>query len=253
VSSAARIETAESKSQLAELRPSGTMNVGYAANVLGISPGDVDRFCKAGTLRAQRSRSGYWMIDASSVVQLREANPNANADGRELDTAEEQRAVPMIELAPCPRGACEAHWSRRGKIIPAFRLDLCRRCFFGHPLPPKAEEEILDAALHRAPVASVQAKAIVPAKRGPVIQEAMEKEPGTLAIGMRETVGVSAAAQIVGCSPDSILRWISGGAIEARRVTSRGWWRIDRASLTRFLDRCGDGENSVQAAPGGFT
>jgi len=124
----------------------------------------------AGTLRAQRSRSGYWIIDAASVIRWREANSNASEAVGEFESADEQRAVPTIELAPCPRGACEAHWARRGRIVPEYRVNLCRRCFLGHPLPPKAEDCILDAALHRAPVASVQVKSAVSPVHEPVTQ-----------------------------------------------------------------------------------
>ena len=64
---------------------------------------------------------------------------------------------------------------------------------------------------------------------------------------------MSDAALFAGFSHDTMLLLVEQGAIEARRVRSRGWWRIERTSLTRFLDRCVEGENSVQAALGGFT
>ena len=250
MSSPARIEIAESReSQLTEQQPFEIMNLGAAAKFLGVSPAEVDRLCQAGTLGAQRSRRGFWIIDAASIVQWREGNPNASASVGESESAGEQRAVPPIELSPCPRGACEAHWQRRRRIVPAFRLDLCRRCFLGHPLPPKAEEEgILDPAQSRVPVASVQAERVVSEKREPVIQEALEKERGTFAVDRPETVSLSAAAQIAGFSPDTVRRSVEQSAIEARRVTSRGWWRIERASLMRFLNRCADGESSLVAA-----
>ncbi len=237
VSYSAQIGMEEPKaSQLAEQPPREMVNVGAAAKCLGVSPAEVDRLCQAGALRAQRSRSGlHWIIEAASIIQWREANPNASASAGELESAEEQRAVPTIELAPCPRGACAAHWERRRRVMPEYRLNLCRRCFLGHPLPPKVEEEeSFDAALYRAPVTSVQVKAAVSAKQEPVIQEAMEEARQNRARA-QETMSVGAAAQVAGFSHDTMLRLVERGAIGARRSSSRGWWRIERASLVRFL------------------
>jgi len=50
-------------------------------------------------------------------------------------------------------------------------------------------------------------------------------------------ISVSTAARIAKCSPDTVMRWIEEGAIEAWRISPRGWWRIDRASLRRYLER----------------
>jgi len=50
-------------------------------------------------------------------------------------------------------------------------------------------------------------------------------------------ISVSTAARIAKCSPDTVTRWIEEGAIEAWRISKRGWWRIDRASLGRYLER----------------
>ncbi len=50
----------------------------------------------------------------------------------------------------------------------------------------------------------------------------------------RETVSVSVAARIAGCSVDTILHKIEEGAIG--RTSARGWWKIECESLTRFLD-----------------
>jgi excisionase family DNA binding protein len=54
---------------------------------------------------------------------------------------------------------------------------------------------------------------------------------------MSNTMSVSAAARIAGCSQDTVLRWIEEGAIVAWRIPPRGWYKIDRQSLIRYLDR----------------
>ncbi len=50
-------------------------------------------------------------------------------------------------------------------------------------------------------------------------------------------ISVSTAARIAKCSKDTVLRWIEEGAIEAWRISRRGWWRIDRASLSLYLEQ----------------
>jgi len=49
-------------------------------------------------------------------------------------------------------------------------------------------------------------------------------------------ISVSTAARIAGCSADSVLRWIEDGAIEARRSSPRGWWKVKKESLERYLE-----------------
>jgi excisionase family DNA binding protein len=124
----------------------------------------------------------------------------------------------------------------------------------GRPLSTKEEGgEIFDADLYRAPVASAQMKADVPAKQELVIQEAttVEKErergPGTLDDKTSETLSVNAAARIAGCSPDTVLRWIEEGAVEAWRHPPRGWYKVARDSLTRFLNRSAPNANAASA------
>jgi len=63
---------------------------------------------------------------------------------------------------------------------------------------------------------------------------------------MSNAMSVSAAARIAGCSQDTVLRWIEEGAIVAWRIPPRGWYKIDRDSLTRFLDRRPTHANSGQ-------
>jgi excisionase family DNA binding protein len=50
-------------------------------------------------------------------------------------------------------------------------------------------------------------------------------------------ISVTAAARLAGCSPDTVLRWIEEGAIEAWRSSPRGWWKIESRSLGRYLQR----------------
>jgi len=61
-------------------------------------------------------------------------------------------------------------------------------------------------------------------------------------------ISVSTAARIALCSPDTVLRWIEEGAIDAWRTMPRGWWRISHASLLRFLGRC----KASSSGNGGF-
>ncbi len=67
--------------------------------------------------------------------------------------------------------------------------------------------------------------------------------------GMSNTISVSAAARIAGCSPDTVLRWIEEGAVEAWRLPPRGWYKIDRDSLTRFLSRRESDTHTAKAWP----
>jgi len=67
-------------------------------------------------------------------------------------------------------------------------------------------------------------------------QEVDVKERGTNP-RERETVSVSVAARIAKCSPDTVLRWIEEGAIDAWRISRRGWWKVEYESLLRYLDR----------------
>lgn len=113
-----------SESQTGEHQPEKLVNIGTAARTLGISAEEVMELCEAGALKAQRTRNRFWLIDEQSLLRWREANP-------EIQSKE----------TPCPHGACEGHWSRRGQIVPAFRADLCLRCYSGRPLPMMAADE----------------------------------------------------------------------------------------------------------------
>lgn len=74
-----------------------------------------------------------------------------------------------------------------------------------------------------------------------------------MSVATQSEVGISvtAAARLAGCSPDTVLRWIEEGAIEAWRSSPRGWWKIESRSLGRYLQRMrgvGEAENAANTA-----
>ncbi len=114
------------------------VHVCFAAHLLGIEGDEVIGLCKSGALRARCNRHGTWWIDEIFLVRWHSANPNYGAEDKPLaasESADERRAL------PCPPGMCEGHWERRGRIVPAFRANLCRRCYSGRPLPVKADAD----------------------------------------------------------------------------------------------------------------
>jgi len=54
---------------------------------------------------------------------------------------------------------------------------------------------------------------------------------------MTAFVSVALAAKMLQCNRRSILRYLESGDLEGTRVTSRGWWRVSRASVQRKLDK----------------
>lgn len=100
------------------------MNLGAAARTLGIPSEEVAELCEAGALQAKRTRNGFWLIDQHSLARWHEANPERQP-----------------KETPCPRGACEAHWERRGQVVPEFLAGLCRKCYSGRSLPMMAADE----------------------------------------------------------------------------------------------------------------
>jgi hypothetical protein len=143
VSSAPIAKVAQQKSRFEE-QPDGEVHVGFAVHLLGIMPHEVVRLCKTGVLRARRNgKYGRWRLDKVFLVRWHDANPNYGAADREPNEEEEQHALTRLAAqAPCPSGACEAHWERRGRVVPAFRVRLCRRCYSGRPLLVKEEGAI---------------------------------------------------------------------------------------------------------------
>ena len=116
------------------------VRIGFAAALLEIESDEVIRLCKSGALRARCNRHGTWWIDEVCLVRWHSANPNYGAEDKPLAASEnvddeERRAL------PCPAGACESHWERRGREVPAFRANLCQRCYSGRPLPVKADAD----------------------------------------------------------------------------------------------------------------
>jgi excisionase family DNA binding protein len=133
--------------------------------------------------------------------------PHAKTEAPE-STIEKQR--------PCPAGFCESHWSRRRRLVPEFRANLCRSCFSGRPLRAKADGGEGDGSQHGA-------------------GQRDSREVGVVWRANRDFVSVSVAARIAKCSPDTVLRWIEEGAITAGRITPGGWYRVDFDSLARFM------------------
>ncbi len=118
--------------------PPQEVHVGFAVHLLGIESDEVIRLCKSGALRARRNRHGTWWIDEVFLVRWHSANPSYGAEDKPLaasESADERRAL------PCPPGMCEGHWQRRGRAVPAFRANLCQRCYSGRPLPVKADAD----------------------------------------------------------------------------------------------------------------
>ena len=134
-------DVADSDSPIAEANPQGIggpphqeVEIYFAVDLLGIASDEVIRLCKTGALHARRNRHGTWWINKAFLVRWHEANLNYGAvTGCEL----ERGALPISESEslPCPPGVCESHWERRGKIVPAFRANLCQSCYSGRPLP----------------------------------------------------------------------------------------------------------------------
>jgi hypothetical protein len=141
----AKTEAQESK--IDKQHPGSQVSIGAAAHFLGIPPFQVIMLCKWGVLPARRNRHGTWRLDEAFLIRWREAHLHARAAGCESIEGEEQSALPgsaappgSAERAPCPPGACEAHWERRGRIVPEFRANLCSACHAGRPLPARADE-----------------------------------------------------------------------------------------------------------------
>src|SRR5260370_17450830 len=122
-----------------------------------------------------------------------------------------------------PPAMCEAHWQRRGRAVPAFRANLCLRCFSGRPLPVKADADEPGLISGRGPLERKHSQEVDVKERGTNPRE-------------RETVRVSVAARVARCSPDTVTRLVEGGPIPAWRISRRRWWTIAGASLARSID-----------------
>lgn len=138
-------------------------------------------------------------------------------------------SVPVADAqrTPCPPGSCEAHWERRGRVVPECRegLGLCKNCFSGRPLPPALE---LDEH--------------TPRRRSLGSSNADETKPQT------ELVSIGRAAEVLGVSLGGVIMLCEVGRIRGHFQSSRGWL-VDRESLCEWLDavataRDGDRESS---------
>lgn len=47
-------------------------------------------------------------------------------------------------------------------------------------------------------------------------------------------ISVATAARLLGCSEAQIYRLREMGAIDGCQLASKGWWKIDRESVTKF-------------------
>ncbi len=137
MSAAAPIARVDARVAQPEKQRGSLVNIGGAAHALGISCDEVVALCKAGKLRAQLMRGRFWLIDEVFLNRWHEANQNVGAAARELKGA--SAAATLASRAPCPSDACSAHWERCGRIVSEFRVNLCRACYSGRPLPVKPD------------------------------------------------------------------------------------------------------------------
>jgi hypothetical protein len=138
------LDSSESRSE--KKRKVWFTSLAGAAAILGISPKGVVELCQAGRLPAEFRKSKNWIFDEAVLVSWRESNRDILADGYGGNGQAEQlssvqtasKAAPYRPVPKrCPDGACSAHWERRGRIVPSFKLDLCAKCFSGRPLTMK--------------------------------------------------------------------------------------------------------------------
>lgn len=128
-----------------EKRPDEEVQLYVAIDLLGLGSMQVIRLCKSGALRARRNKHGTWWLDKAFLLRWHEANPNYAAATECESSADEERNAPpptisaLTAMQPCPPGACEGHWERRGRFVPAYRANLCLSCYSGRPLPVKID------------------------------------------------------------------------------------------------------------------
>jgi excisionase family DNA binding protein len=128
-----------SLASIAKTEQSAEISVSMAARIAGCSNDTVLRWIEEGAIEARRiSPRGWWKLERKSLTRYLDRQA-----GKAEQPALPTPAAPpgSVERAPRPAGACEAHWSRRGRIVPALRAGLCRGCFSGRPLPVTANVE----------------------------------------------------------------------------------------------------------------
>lgn len=125
-------------------------------------------------------------------------------------------SVPVADAqrTPCPPGSCEAHWERRGRVVPECRdgLGLCKNCFSGRPLPPARE---------------INEHAPQPRSLSSLKPDEMKQRT--------ELVSIGVAAEILGVSLRGVVELCEVGSIRGHFQSSRGWL-VDRVSLREWLD-----------------
>jgi hypothetical protein len=187
-----------------------------AASILNVSNSTVARLCEEGALVAWRvSVCGWWRIEYGSVIARRERaakEVNASVAAGILGISR----TDVLEL--CRKGSLR---SRRLGECGAFRIerDSILKYQAAHSENSAGKEALRECV------------AVAPA-----FGSLVSRSGGDLNQDKAIDISVSAAARIAGCSGDTILRWIEEREkIEARRDAPRGWYKIDRSSLKRFL------------------
>lgn len=56
-------------------------------------------------------------------------------------------------------------------------------------------------------------------------------QPATATPISRKTISTFTAAEYLGVSPMTVLRWIEDGTLVATRPRDRGWWRVSYDSV----------------------
>ena len=144
-----------SAQKLSRVAVASELSVTTASQIAGCSADTVMHWIEEGAIEAWQTSSphGWWRIEGDSLrTYLRSRNKNGRAESiadaaqpafgarqprREAIAMAQPTAVAALSRAPqapCPDTACTAHWARLGRIMPAFRANLCRACFSGKPL-----------------------------------------------------------------------------------------------------------------------
>jgi excisionase family DNA binding protein len=55
-----------------------------------------------------------------------------------------------------------------------------------------------------------------------------------LSLFQEETVSVQWAAEYLGCSVMTVLRYVEAGFIQGYQMCDRGWWRLLKASIFEY-------------------
>lgn len=75
-------------------------------------------------------------------------------------------------------------------------------------------------------------------------KSARVRAPKRVAVTPRSWIGVSVTARILETSPDTVLNLIEDGSLDAYQLRKGGWWRVDRDSLRRYMNRLDEESDS---------